>query len=348
MNYLNGEYNGIVRKISIISNTLFLLTHIGYLLLFLYNTNLDKDFYVLVFINCFSISFYAALYIVLKFKLLTLFAYLSGIEITIYMSVLTILCGFGNGFELCLIGLTILGFYASYFSRLRDSAIKPIPIGLTFMIVYMILFVVSYNVTPICPPSDGLHILLIVSHSSIVFIFIIFFMSVLLRYIVKLEKNIIKENEIDNLTQIYNRNALDSYFNNLEDKSKYLCSIFDIDSFKDFNDKNGHLCGDYVLKEIAKLAKENSSNDFVARWGGEEFVLISLIENNIDNTIKKIDAIRKKVEEYDFIYKNKHLKSTITIGVSEYKEGDTLDQWISKSDKKLYKGKNSGKNKTVY
>ena len=174
------------------------------------------------------------------------------------------------------------------------------------------------------------------------------FLAILTSYTVLLEKRIEKQSTTDRLTNIPNRNGLNDYFVRIgESKDNYMIAIFDIDNFKKFNDKNGHLCGDYVLKEIARIASENSKDDFVSRWGGEEFVVIAKIDESIEKTISKIDRIRETIENYEFNYDNKKLKSTVTIGVAEYDNYASIDDWIKSADEKLYQGKHNGKNKTV-
>jgi diguanylate cyclase (GGDEF)-like protein len=131
----------------------------------------------------------------------------------------------------------------------------------------------------------------------------------------------------------------------LGDKSNYYLSIFDIDDFKVVNDEYGHICGDHMLVEIAEIAKNNSTEDFVSRFGGEEFIVITKID---DEAIKKIEDIRKKIEEHVFKFNGIDLHATITIGVAKYDEGMSIDEWIIQADKRLYDGKTSGKNKVVF
>ena len=140
-----------------------------------------------------------------------------------------------------------------------------------------------------------------------------------------------------------------NYYNRIHgQEANYIVAIFDIDDFKHFNDINGHLCGDYVLYQVAKIANDNSPNDFVSRWGGEEFVIISKIEDDIESTLKKLDRIRENINKHNFIYNNKRLKTTITIGAALFDNDESLEFWIKRADNKLYEGKQSGKNKTVY
>ena len=179
----------------------------------------------------------------------------------------------------------------------------------------------------------------------IVFSFITIFLYVFVRYVLKLEKRIKTESRTDKLTQVANRYGLIEYVEALDDKNNYYLSIFDIDDFKLVNDEHGHICGDHMLFEIAEIAKNNSLDDFVSRFGGEEFVVITRID---DNALNKIEDIRRKIEEHVFNFNNLNLHATVTIGVSKYDEGMSIDDWIMKADKRLYDGKTSGKNKVVF
>ena len=63
--------------------------------------------------------------------------------------------------------------------------------------------------------------------------------------------------------------------------------------------------------------------------------------------LARLDQLRKSIEEHDFNYEGTHLKVTVTIGVAEYRQGDSIDEWIDSADMKLYEGKRSGKNRVV-
>lgn len=330
--------------VCMISNITFLLIHIIYIFLFL----ITKA-YILAYINIFSSIFYAFMFLLLKFKKHEIFALICGIEITAYMICATIIVGYKCGFQLCLIGLCTLAFVTKYFLKDKKFVINPIIVSAFFLTAYIFLFIWQKFNDPIIEIPDYMTSLLYLSHSIIVFIFCVGFLIILLEYVFKLEIKIRKESEVDKLTQIANRKALNDYYDRLgNQKANYVIAMFDIDGFKKFNDINGHLCGDYVLKEIASIAKNNSLNDFVSRWGGEEFVIISKIEDDLENTYKKIDLIRETIDKYEFRYNNKKLHSTITIGIAVFDNDESLDAWISRADKQLYKGKNNGKNKTIY
>ena len=92
----------------------------------------------------------------------------------------------------------------------------------------------------------------------------------------------------------------------------------------------------------------DSSNDaFVSRYGGEEFIIISTIDVDANRTINKVDGIREKIDNNKFLFEARPIHVTVTIGISEYKDDLSIDEWINIADDKLYQGKKSGKNQIV-
>ena len=132
-------------------------------------------------------------------------------------------------------------------------------------------------------------------------------------------------------------------------KKPMVLLIIDIDHFKRVNDSYGHQTGDYVLKRIASLISNNSREfDFVARYGGEEFSII-MPQTSKNEAINIAAKIRESVKEYDFIFEDKRLKATISIGMSEFpSEASSKVQIIRVADERLYKAKREGRDRIVY
>jgi diguanylate cyclase (GGDEF)-like protein len=124
--------------------------------------------------------------------------------------------------------------------------------------------------------------------------------------------------------------------------------LSDIDNFKRLNDTFGHDAGDYVLKMIARLMKDQVRGiDCPSRWGGEEF-LIMLVETELDGGQRVAERIRKKVENTIFKYKDTRLPVTMTFGLSVFQNtDDSIDACIKRADNALYEGKGQGKNMVV-
>jgi len=165
----------------------------------------------------------------------------------------------------------------------------------------------------------------------------------------KLEENIEQAEHnasYDVLTGTYNRRMFEKIFTKEMNRAKrYILQmsvvLLDIDDFKSFNDTYGHKTGDKVLCHIADILKKNiRDSDTVARWGGEEFILI-FPNIPVDTAAEKADMIRKNIANTPL---DNDLKVTCSFGVTSYKEDDDEDAVFVRSDKALYKAKECGKN----
>ena len=154
---------------------------------------------------------------------------------------------------------------------------------------------------------------------------------------------------IDGLTQINNRKAFDNKMSNaFNRKSKeidpFTLAMVDIDYFKKINDEYGHTVGDDVLKTVAKTIKEAfRSNDFVSRYGGEEFaIIIKRIDMHYIQNI--CERLRASIESIDIKIDNNTIPISISIGVAFCNQSDTPKSLIDRADKALYLAKHSGRN----
>ena len=158
---------------------------------------------------------------------------------------------------------------------------------------------------------------------------------------------------IDSLTEIYNRRYYDENISsvyNLCCRDNKIASLIylDIDNFKNFNDTYGHPMGDRVIKSLAKIIKENiRSEDHPCRIGGEEFAVIFPSLNDSQASLVA-ERIRESFEEVDFSSFAPEIPGvTISIGVAQLMEGESLDDWVSRADKNLYRAKKTGRNKVI-
>jgi len=133
-----------------------------------------------------------------------------------------------------------------------------------------------------------------------------------------------------------------------QDMSLGVCLI-DIDFFKNFNDTYGHLVGDLILQEVAKIIQNQiQKDDFAARYGGEEFAIICMRRDSASMNMLA-ESLRKAVEQTVFKSGDLRLNVTISIGVAFYsiKNKDVLTSsgLVKCSDDALYKAKETGRNK---
>lgn len=158
----------------------------------------------------------------------------------------------------------------------------------------------------------------------------------------------------DGLTGVFNRRYFDIHIKQMiekyqESKKQFSMMILDMDHFKQVNDTYGHLAGDAVLKKLASIFKTSFRvTDLIARYGGEEFaVLLNNTDLNICRNIA--EEVRSIIEKTEFSIgeQREPIHKTVSIGASEYIQGDTAESFISRADKALYEAKENGRNKVV-
>ena len=118
--------------------------------------------------------------------------------------------------------------------------------------------------------------------------------------------------------------------------------MFDIDHFKQFNDKYGHPVGDEILKMVSFTIKGLiRATDRVFRYGGEEFCLL-LPETSAQNAVNLAERLRRKIEENRAV---RELSVTVSLGISGYKMQESAEDFINRTDSMLYKSKEKGRNR---
>ena len=156
----------------------------------------------------------------------------------------------------------------------------------------------------------------------------------------------------DELTGLYNHRHFRQQLNiEISRAARYRRSLslmmIDIDYFKHYNDTNGHLKGNEVLKEMGRILKEMSRDvDIVARYGGEEFSIV-MPETDRRKARTLAERLRKRIESHKFenVRKQPHKKLTISIGLASYPENaGTAFEVIEQADKALYEAKRAGRN----
>ncbi|MBE9564180.1 MAG: GGDEF domain-containing protein [Proteobacteria bacterium] len=166
-----------------------------------------------------------------------------------------------------------------------------------------------------------------------------------------LEKNK-KMATTDDLTGLYNRR----YFMDKLSQQKALSEregsdfvIFycDLDHFKHINDTFGHHTGDIVLQKFSDILTASIREiDYAARFGGEEFVCL-LVNTDIENAKKVTERIRKSLADYNFSDIAPSLHSTVSIGISNFKEFNTIQETLMSADNRMYHAKQHGRNRVV-
>ncbi len=169
----------------------------------------------------------------------------------------------------------------------------------------------------------------------------------------KYHEEIYRMTIVDGLTQIHNKRYL---FEALEKElirarryeRELSLAIFDIDFFKRINDQFGHLAGDHVLRELARVVQDRIRRDEVfARYGGEEFVIV-VPETGLTGARNLAENLRERVEKHVFIFQGERIPVTISIGCAQLSKDDrTGPDLIQRADEKLYEAKRAGRNRVA-
>ena len=152
----------------------------------------------------------------------------------------------------------------------------------------------------------------------------------------------------DMLTEAYNRRKFENYAKlSIDKKVRYGCPfsiiMFDVDNFKKVNDSYGHKKGDQTLQKMSEIVRHIvRETDKLFRWGGDEFTIL-LQETILENACKVAEKIRAFIETKNFDVESG--KVTVSLGVGEYKLGESPDQFILRVDNALLRAKTNGRNK---
>ena len=152
----------------------------------------------------------------------------------------------------------------------------------------------------------------------------------------------------DHLTGLYLRRYMNDVLENLiysysRYKKVFSIIMMDLDNFKSINDTYGHLAGDEVLRVIGSVLKTSTrKSDIPIRYGGDEFIVI-LPETKLDDAVVVAKKIKDKINSIKFKKNEIEFKCSLSLGVTQVKDGDTMESILDRVDQALYKTKKNAK-----
>ncbi len=295
--------------------------------------NLNAVTFIICLINLFLLT---------DLRKLALGLFLEVVNICLYVVVATYYLGYNKN-AIILLPILVLLIYIIFPLKKKYFLVNTIVILLT----YALVFYIRYNIVSKYIDSRY-YVELINNFVALFLVAIIVYLKtstdkLLHSYKDQTISGLVEEASIDFLTGLWNRRHLEKKFETEDFTDAYII-LADIDFFKRVNDQYGHICGDYVLKELANILKSSFRNvDYVCRWGGEEF-LIYIKHANRMNVIDKLEEIRITIQETTFEYENIKFNITTSFGFCKIDEKLTIDENINRADTALYYGKNNGRN----
>ncbi len=275
---------------------------------------------------------------------------LGGLVYT-YISIMHL--GWSSGAHLMLIPIYVLGFFCTY-----DKYVFKTIYSFILVIIYVVYFA-SSNLHFASPEfSDTQSIVLQAINAFIAFGALAIIVFVFTGQSRSLEGKLVAYNSqlqdeanTDALTGLYNRRKAKEYLNEILSPSNETCTsvcMCDIDFFKSVNDTYGHDVGDMVLQKLSSIMKKTlPESAFVARWGGEEFLIIFPACNG-DDAFVHLSSLRSHIKEALITTSQGTFGFTLTYGLTEYNFKEDAAELIKEADDKLYLGKENGRDQIVF
>lgn len=297
-----------------------------------------------VFVGLFAMSYYCS-------SMTTLFMFNVGMIVWVW-AILHFL-GWNVGVQHFLMVLLVLCFFATY-QHYTAKCLYAVFLGA----LRIMFFCLYHSSTPVMPLSSADETALQILNTLTIFLCISIISLVFSRDSQKLEYKLVEYNtqleklaNTDTLTGLFNRRKAMEYMECLTQsgsRADFSVCICDIDLFKRVNDQYGHDFGDEVLKAVAKILLESmTGRDFVARWGGEEFLLL-FVDCNGDEAFQKLSRLRQKIKEMRVKKGAVEIGITMTYGLTEYDFNHDLNASLVRADENLYLGKEQGRDRIIY
>ena len=344
---MNQYFNfKVARESAKILNISFLLTHV--VLLFYFRALRVTP---MCYLNIISVVLYIVGYFWLNGGKLNVFIYLAEFEILVH-TVSAVLCvGLACGMQWILLFMPIEFFYTEFFSlQIRDKKAWATTSSVAILIFFVFLEVYMHSHKPLFEiPADVAYVTRLIL-IGLIFVLSVFLLHTLTKYAYLTEKKVREKAAVDSLTGFYNRfelmDELDARLQR-EKLSGAWAAMVDLDNFTQINDKYGRNIGDQVLMRVSDVLRVQNLDVLCARWGGDKFLICGFDCDDEQEVIGAMNKLRERLDAISLDMIEGEIRVQATIGISFYREKDSVRKWLSTADKKLYAGKYNGKNCVV-
>lgn len=299
---------------------------------------------ILAWVNVVSVTMYLVAYRALGKKQNGLAISLIWAEVVIHAGLGIVLIGWASGFHYYL-----LMFIPAMFVSMR---LKGAVVALAALWGYYVaLYLLMWFVEPLQPITPGALLGVYLFNLSVVFAMFSYLSFFYLTMVTSANRKLRRMATTDSLTGLFNRRHMTSLAE--KELARFQRSghpvaflVLDIDHFKSINDQYGHEAGDRVLEEVAGIIRAQlRTQDLIARWGGEEFLAV-LPDTGLNCAQASAERMRGALLAHDWRSPDgERIDITISAGVSEFRQGDSLNSAISRADRALYRSKELGRNR---
>ena len=298
---------------------------------------------VLAWINVISVAMYVYAYRAFRDRRNRLAIMLIRTEVLIHAALGTLLIGWDSGFHYFL-----LMFIPALFATMRQRSAWTLAICL--WAYYVGMYVLMWFVDPLQPISANALLYVNIFNFTIVFLMFSYLTMFYVLTVTRAHRRLARMATTDPLTGLFNRRHMVELTEKLlareqRQPGNLTLMLMDLDHFKEINDQYGHESGDRVLERVATLLREQGrEQDFVGRWGGEEFLVV-MPETDPVQAQAAGERIRAAVQAMDWKDVQSGLQVTLCVGVTQLSEEESFSNAIARADRALYRGKAHGRNR---
>ncbi|WP_313086263.1 GGDEF domain-containing protein [Pseudomonas sp.] len=298
---------------------------------------------ILGWINVVSVAMYIYAYRAFQQRRNQLAVMLIRIEVLVHAGLGTVLIGWDSGFHYFLL-MFIPALFVSMPTRTAW-----IYAGWLWA-YYVGLDVLMWFIEPLQPISSSALLGVHVFNLTVVFCMFSYLALFYVVTVARAHKKLASMATTDSLTGLFNRRHMIELTEkvlarNQRHPTNLTLMLMDIDHFKQVNDRYGHDMGDRVLQAVSDLLKQSMrEQDFIGRWGGEEFLAI-LPDTNFSHAGDSAERIRTGVQALDIPNDGTLVRVTLSIGITQYRADELLSEAIARADHALYGCKAAGRNR---
>ncbi|MGC4011509.1 MAG: GGDEF domain-containing protein [Pseudomonas sp.] len=337
-----GQASGVFARLMLVVSVVAGLSHTGFIFLFQH-----VGVPVLALANVASVLIYVLAAILIQRGRLNTATLLVATEVLVHGVVATAMIGWDAGFHHYIVLILPFAVVSAYY-RISVRIALAVAVSLGYMGLDYLYRQAAPAVAVPAPLLGTLHYINLATMLGIMAVLA----STYYRLVRHSERRLHELACTDPLTQLRNRRFMMEVVQHeaavFERGGRPLSILLgDVDHFKRINDEHGHAVGDAVLRAIARVLREGVREvDHVARWGGEEF-LVLLPGTELDEAQQVAERLRAAVQTLVEVEGRRELGLSITLGMAELQAGESIEQALVRADRALYEGKQTGRNRVV-